>query len=342
MNPKTVGLIVFDQIAATDLTGPAEAFSRATVQKTGQSGPNQSRCYQVLTIGIDAKSYVTECGVEIQPRLNLEEAPALDTLIICGGGDLHNAKPSRKLVKWLKHRAPMTRRVVALGSGIYALAATGLLNGHRVAVHWRLAKNVALRFPSLDVNPDALFINDGSFYTCAGGVAALDLSLSLIEEDFGRPIALDVARELILYFHRAGVQEQCSELLRFQIQSTARFDEIVSWVAVHLHEEISVDALAERASCSRRNFSRLFRQVFGTTPAHFVEEVRLMEARHHLANPRNSLKGVAALIGFKSVDSFSRAFERRFGIRPTDYREGLQSLTHKSGRTLSRQLATAA
>jgi transcriptional regulator GlxA family with amidase domain len=201
---------------------------------------------------------------------------------------------------------------------------------------------VARRFPTIRVNDDAIFIKDGQFYTSAGATAGIDLSLALIEEDYGPRMALAVARELVVYFKRAGGQEQYSEPLRFQIQSTDRFSEMAAWVAGHLHEDLSVDVLAERASCSRRHFSRRFKEVFGSTPAHFVEDLRLTEARHQLSIPRNSLKAVAELVGFKSVDAFSRAFERRFGIRPNDYRQRFHALTRQDRKRTARQLVAAA
>jgi transcriptional regulator GlxA family with amidase domain len=324
MNPKTVGLVVFEQMAAADLTGPAEAFSRATIRMSDTpSSPERFRsCYQTLTIGIDAKSCVTECGIVIKPHRNIESAPPLDTLIICGGSGIHDAKLSRKLVKWLKHRAPMTRRAVALGSGIYVLAATGLLDGRRVAVHWRLAKDVALRFANLRVNPNALFIRDGPFYTCPGGAAAIDLSLSLIEEDYGRQVALVLAREFVLHFKRSGELEQYSQPLQFQIQSSDRFADLSAWILSNLSQDLSVEALAQRACMSPRNFSRLFKTAFGKTPAEFVARLRITEARERLLIPRNSIENVAASVGFKSADAFSRTFERLVGVRPSTYRGG--------------------
>jgi transcriptional regulator GlxA family with amidase domain len=333
MTPKTVGLIVFERMAATDLTGPAEAFSRARIQTPdpsevpksppiGRTRPVASlrSCYRVLTLGDSTSPCATECGILIRPQLDLGEAPPIDTLLVSGGGGIHDARLSKKLKKWLKHRVPLTRRVVALGSGIYALAATGLLNGRQVAVHWSLAKDVAVRFPNLRINCDALFIKDDRFYTCAGGAAAFDLSLSLIEEDFGRQSALNLAREFVLHFKRPGEEEQYSEALRFQVQSTDRFADLPAWIHSHLGSDLSIDTLAQRAAMSRRNFTRLFHETFGKTPAQFVAEARIAEAQKRLLVPRNSIEGVADSLGFQSADVFSVAFERQTGIRPRTYR----------------------
>jgi transcriptional regulator GlxA family with amidase domain len=255
---------------------------------------------------------------------------------------LRRSDVKKALVPWLKARAHKTRRMASVCTGIYGLASAGLLDGCRATTHWGFAKDVARQFPKICLNDDAIFIKDGRFYTSAGVTAGIDLSLALIEEDYGPKVALAVARDLVVYLKRAGGQGQYSEPLRFQTQSTDRFSEITTWIAGHLHEDLSVDLLAERASCSRRHFSRLFKEVFGATPADFVERLRLTEARHELAIPRASLKGVAASVGFKSVDAFSRAFERRFGIRPTDYRHRFHSLARQNRKRSAPQLIAVA
>jgi transcriptional regulator GlxA family with amidase domain len=317
MNPKTIGLLVLKHVAAVDVTGPAEAFAQAKIRIGDQS---VARCYRVLILGVGSGPCVTECGIEIKPRLNLEEAPPLDTLFICGCSQTHNLRWSKRLAKWLKHRSPLTRRVVGIGTGVHELAATGLLDRRRVAVHLRLANDIAVRFPNVRVNPSALFIKDGPIYSCAGGASAIDLSLSLIEEDFGRQIALNLARELVLHFKRSGEQEQYSEALRFQVQSSDRLADLPAWILSHLSDDLSIDALAERVAMSRRNFTRLFHESFGKTPAQFVAEARIAEAQKRLLIPRNSIESVADSLGFQSADVFSVAFERHTGIRPRTYR----------------------
>jgi transcriptional regulator GlxA family with amidase domain len=320
MNPKTVGLIVAEEIAAGDLMGTAEIFSRATIRRSEQLETPGSRCYQVTTIGTNAESCVTECGIVIRPHVDLEEAPPLDTVFICGGSGYHGEKPGRRLVKWLKQRAPNTRRIVALGRGIYALAATGLLDGRQAVIHWRFAKDVASRFPKLRVNPNNLFVKDGPFYTCAGGASAVDFALALVEEDYGRHVALALARDLVVHVKRSGEHEQYSEPLKFQTQSSDRFADLPAWIYSHLSDDLSIDVLAQRAAMSRRNFTRLFHEAFGKTPAQFVAEARIAEAQQRLLVPRNSIESIAQSLGFRSADVFSVAFERFTGIRPRIYR----------------------
>jgi transcriptional regulator GlxA family with amidase domain len=327
MNPMTVGLIVFEQMSAADLTGPAEAFSRAKVQNSDGS---ESRCYHVLTLGVSAGLCVTECGIVIKPQLDIEDAPPLDTLIVSGGTGIHNARLSKKLAKWLSRRAPATRRIATVGTGICALAATGLLDRRQVATDCRIVGDVALRFPSLRVNPNSLFLKDGPFYTSAGAMAGIDLALSLIEEDYGSRIALTIARELVVYVKRLGREEQYSELLQFQTKSVSRLSELITWIVSHLNENLSVEALAAKACLCPRHFSRRFKMEFGTTPADLVERLRLDEACHRLSDRHNSVDDVAVSVGFKSAFAFRRAFQHRLGVQPSEYRRrvaiGLESI----------------
>jgi transcriptional regulator GlxA family with amidase domain len=317
MIPKAVGLVVFEQMTAADLTGPAEAFARAKLPINDKGG---LRCYQLLTLGVSAAACVTECGIIVKPRLDIQDAPPLDTIIVSGGSGIHDARLSKKIAKWLSRRALGTRRIATLGSGIYALAATGLLDERQVTTHWRFAKDVALRFPKLRINPNCLFVKDGPFYTCAGGAAAIDLSLSLIEEDYGRQVALALARELVVHLKRSGEEQQYSEPLQFQVESSDRFADLPAWILCNLNQDLSVEALAQKVCMSPRNFARLFKHTFGITPAEFVASARIREAQRRLRVPRNSIENVGASVGFKSADAFSRTFERLAGIRPSTYR----------------------
>ena len=314
---KLIGIIVFEQMTAADLIGPAETFSRSTIPT--DHGRDRS-CYQVVTIGVGAKPGVTESGIVIKPQMDMQHAPQLDTVIVPGGSGIHDPKLNNVIAKWLNCRAPGTRRIAALGTGIYALAATGLLDGRQVVTHWRFAKDVASRFPKLRVNPRALFVKDGLFYTCAGGTSTVDFSLALIEEDYGRQMALKLARELIIHLKRSGEEEQYSEPLQFQVQSSDRFADLPAWILSHLSRDLSVDSLAERAGMSRRNFTRLFNKAFGKAPSQFVTEARISEARRRVLIPRNNVESIATSLGFKSADVFSKAFQRHVGVRPCTYR----------------------
>ena len=317
MKPLRVGIVGFDQVDALDLVGPAEAFASAQIQ---DAKGNTVAPYEVVILGLTNARFVAESGIVLHPRTTLRAAPKLDTLIIPGGAGLRRAETNRAVARWIGEQSEKTRRVVSICTGIYALAATGLLDGRRVTTHWRFATDVARRFPNLRVEPNALFIQDGHFYTSAGVTAGIDLALALIEEDLGRKAALRVARDLVVFLKRPGGQEQYSEPLRFQTMATDRLAELASWISTNPRRDLSVTVMAERAGLSPRQFVRRFKETFKQTPGAFVRDRRLDEARRRLNAENLSVDAIADSVGFQSTDAFCRAFRRRFHITPTDYR----------------------
>jgi len=317
MAPIRVGFLGYDQANALDLVGPAEAFASA-FRETGNG--KTERCYEVSIIGLSRRSFKAESGVIFQPTSTIETAPKLDTLIIPGGCGLRLPEINRKAANWIIERAKETRRVASVCTGIYGLAATGLLDNRRVTTHWRFAADVAKRFPKLKVEPNALFVKDGRFYTSAGVTAGIDLALALIEEDLGSKMALTVAREMVVYLKRSGGQEQYSEPLQFQTNTSDRFTELVAWMTNNPTKPMSVETLARRASLSPRQFFRRFKEHFDSSPGMFVETLRLNEARRRLSAGETSIENVAESVGFNGADSFRRAFQRRFHVTPSKYR----------------------
>ncbi|MCE9669958.1 GlxA family transcriptional regulator [Myxococcus stipitatus] len=314
MAMRRVGVLGYEGVEALDLVGPMEAFAK--VQTGGQ------RRYDVLMLGLRPGEFRSESGLVFKPHLRLEDAQGMDTLVIPGGAGLREPGVNAQVVRWLLAHGQTVRRVVSVCTGIYALAASGLLDGRRATTHWQFARDVAARFPKVRLEPDALFIKDGSFYTSAGITAGLDLALALVEEDHGPRAALTVARDLVMYLKRPGGQAQYSEPLRFQEESGGRFGDLTSWMLINLAKDLSVEALARRACLSPRHFARQFRAAFGRTPAAYVEQLRLEEARRRLVEGDGGIEQVALAVGFQSADVFRRAFERRFGVAPGDYRRG--------------------
>jgi len=317
MTSLRIGLIGYEQANALDITGPAEAFACA-LHDDGKG--KLERCYEVVVLGLTRRPFRTESGLTFLPMTTLEAAPKLDTVIIPGGCGLRVPAINRKVAGWIVGRAKTTRRIASVCTGIYGLAATGLLDGRRVTTHWRFAADVGRRFPALKMNPNALFVRDGQFYTSAGVTAGIDLALAMIEEDFGSKVALAAAREMVVYLKRAGGQEQYSEPLQFQMQSSDRFAELVTWMTNNPTAAMSVEDLARRASLSPRQFFRRFKQHFGSSPAVFVETLRLNEARRRLSAGESSIDHVAESVGFNGADSFRRAFTRRFRVTPSKFR----------------------
>lgn len=310
--PIRVAFLGYEGIQTLDLVGPLDAFDSAARTQPG--------AYSTVITSVDGAPFSSEAGLAITPACALADAGPIDTLIVPGGEGMRRPAIAPGLERALRQAAPHVRRVVCICTGIYAVAAAGLLDRRTATTHWRFAADVAARYPAVDLHEDAIFIKDGPYYSSAGITAAIDLALALIEEDFGPRLALAVARDLVVYLKRAGGQRQYSEPLQFQARVSDRFAELAAWMLVHLHEELSIERLAERTSLSPRQFSREFRRVFGMSPAQQVEALRLDAARDHLTGTRAAVASIARTVGFRSDDAFRRAFDRRFGLSPTDFR----------------------
>jgi transcriptional regulator GlxA family with amidase domain len=245
----------------------------------------------------------------------------MDTLILPGGATMRDPKFAARIAPWIASSAQRTRRVAAICTGAFGLAATGLLRGRRVTTHWRYAADLSARYPDLTVDANALFLKDWPFYSSAGITAGIDLTLHLIEEDVGRAVSLQVARDLVVYLRRAGGQAQYSEPLEFETKSAGRLSQIGNWIAANLHRRMTTADVARRASLSPRQVSRRFRAMFGVTPGELIENLRMREAQRRLAMSSASIKHVATSLGYRSTHVFRRAFERSFGISPSAYRD---------------------
>ena len=311
--PKLVGFIGFDGMSSFDLLGSLEAFAAA---RTTQADGASRACYEAFVIGVDSKSFVSGSGAVMKAQYTIRTAPPLDTIVIPGGDGLRSSDLGGKIAAWLVERAKKTRRIATISAGIYPLASTGLLNGRTVTTHWRLAHDVSRAFPALTVSNAASFVKSERFYTCGGGVAGMEMSLALIEEDFGPRTALAVARELSIDLRAPGAAHQVP-IPQHQPGPAERLAELPTWITSRLHRDLTVEVLAERACLSPRHFYRLFKETFGRTPAAFVEQLRINEAHRRLAAQRGNVESVASSVGFKSPAVFRRAFGRQLGFPPS-------------------------
>jgi transcriptional regulator GlxA family with amidase domain len=327
VSPKRIGFVGFDGVTASHLTGPADAFAASALD---DGFGNRIACYELCTIGLTRQPFHSESGMTFQPQYTLRNAPPLDGIVIHGGRGLRAPGVSETIADWILKHVANTHRIASICTGIYGLAPTGLLDGRQVTTHWRVATDVARRFPKLRVDYKRLVIKDGPFYTSTGLTAGIDLSLALIEEDYGRHVAHGAAQELVTPLHRRETEEAASNGSVYNSEPSDRFAELVAWIMRHLDADLSVETLARRACISERHFSRAFKSVFGTSPSEFVENLRLNEARRRLSTRRKTLHSVAASVGFKNANAFHRAFEKRFGMRPSRYANGAVSETADS------------
>ena len=322
MNPKRIGFLGFEGVATSDLTAAADVFAAASLD--GGYG-NRISCYHICMIGFAFQCFRSESGIALRPDSTLETVSELDTIVVPGGKGLWQSLVSERIADWILVRVMQTRRVAAIGAGIYGVAQTGLLDGREVTTHYRYASDVRRCFPKLRVDPKRHLVKDGTFYTSSGSHAAIDLALALVEEDYGRHVALAAAQQFVMPSANGNGHRELPSPLVFDSQPADRFADLIPWMMRNLHEDLSVNTLARRACMSASHFNRAFKSVFGSAPAEFVEILRINEAKRRLSVPKRTLETIAASVGFSDAQTFQRAFERRFGAKPRSYLKNLNA-----------------
>ncbi|CAD6552353.1 GlxA family transcriptional regulator [Paraburkholderia sabiae] len=332
---RHVVFAVAPNLVLLDASGPLEAFHRAELTvRDARRIPATSRepvAYRTTVASIDGGVLDTFPGLPVvTQRLDTLDDEPIDTLIVPGipVDDPGTLQPA--LIDWIARRAPNVRRVCSVCTGAFYLAAAGVLDGRRATTHWRDAGRLAERFPRVHVDAEPIFIreplaDERSMWTSAGVTAGIDLALALIQEDYGHPVAMQVARRLVVFVKRPGGQSQFSAALAAQASAGGAFDGLHGWMASNLNGDLSVERLAEEARMSPRNFARRYVDEVGRTPAKTVSAMRLEAASRALAESRRPLKRIALDCGFGSEQNLRRAFMRSFGVLPLDYRERFAS-----------------
>lgn len=321
-----IAFLVASPFELLDLTGPAAVFAYPTVKNK----PYYS--FRILSAE-SGETVKSMGGLSIADTWRyLEYNGPIDTLIVVGGlGSIEHQSP--ELLKWLRKRASGIRRIASVCTGAFLLAGSGLLDGRRVATHWRYCDLFASRFKRVKVERDPIFIKDGKFYTTAGVSAGLDLALALVEEDLGHSVAATVARDLVLFLRRPGNQAQFSELLAQQEEiEDKRMRDLPAWARSHLARKLDVSTLAKVVAMSPRTFARQFQSQFGTTPAKWIQSLRVEAARQHLESLNMPLKRIAPLTGFRDEQALRRAFFQHMSVTPKQYRERFGLAQSDNGR----------
>jgi transcriptional regulator GlxA family with amidase domain len=225
---------------------------------------------------------------------------------------------------YVRAAAARARRTASVCSGAFVLAAAGLLDGRRATTHWARAADLARLYPQVRVEPDCIFVRDGTVWTSAGITAGIDLALALVAEDLGEATAKRTAQQLVVYHRRPGGQSQFSALLEAD-RPDSRFSPLLAWARERLNERLSVERLAERAAMSPRHFARAFAADTGMTPAKAVERLRLEAAREEIESSAAPIERVAAHTGFGDPERMRRAFLRAFGQPPQALRRAARA-----------------
>jgi transcriptional regulator GlxA family with amidase domain len=313
--PKSVHVLAFANVQVLDVTGPLQVFASANDLARGQGLPAP---YAPTVVAAGGGAVMSSAGLALMAEPLPNESS--DTLLIAGGWGVYEAAEDPALVAWVKHQGTRSRRVASVCTGAFLLAASGWLDGRRVATHWTRCEQLARQHPKLQVEPNPIFIQDGPVWTSAGVTAGIDLALALVEEDLGRTMALVVARHLVVFLKRPGGQSQFSATLALQKRG-GRFDRLHAWIGENLTRDLGLSSLAAEAGMSERSFVRHYRAETGQTPARAVELIRVETARRLLADSAVPVKRVALQCGFGSEETLRRSFLRAVGVTPQAYRE---------------------
>ena len=309
--PHRIAILAYEGCQLLDVTGPAAVFG-AINEALKRS------VYDLRIVSPDGGAVASNSGVALMSG-KLGGQP--DTLLVAGGSrGLRAIIAHEEARRWACRVAPRTRRYGSVCSGALVLAAWGLLDDRRVATHWASCERLARLHPRVSVDPESLYVVDGKVWTSAGVTTGIDMALAIVEADHGAALANEIARHFVLYARRPGYQSQFSPVLQAQVAADAPFATLIDWMQHRLDKPLDVPELARRAGLSERSFYRKFTQATGKTPAHFVETLRLDAARTLMAKGL-PLKSIAAKVGLRSSARLGQAFERRFGMAPSLFRE---------------------
>ncbi|MFZ0797536.1 MAG: DJ-1/PfpI family protein [Terriglobales bacterium] len=320
--PKKIVFLAAPDTQIVDVAGPFQVFVRAG-ELFSRQHPSAGCPYEVVLASTNSSRMIrTNCGLSLQAHQTYRSLPPrenIDTLLVAGGSGLDEAARDKQLLRWLRSRSASARRFGSICTGAFLLAAAGLLDGKTATTHWKWASELSTRCKQTKIDPDPIFVRDGKLYTSAGITAGMDLALALVEEDLGAPIAVGVAREMVLYLRRPGGQSQFSAALTLQSSDRWPVADLQAWILENLSGNLSVEGIAQRCGMSPRNFARVFVRETGTTPHKFIERVRVEAVRRRLEERDDSLERIATDCGFGGPDSLRRSFLRVLHVSPRDY-----------------------
>ncbi|WP_245568568.1 GlxA family transcriptional regulator [Nocardia concava] len=349
--PRTIVFVVFQGMQISELAGPLDVFAllnsivetpshrlppelrghAITVDGPASNGDSPALPYRLLTASPGGRPIHADGGLTLSVAHSLREIAEgddFDTLIVVGGAVTEPG--AAEVVPELPALARKARRVTSVCAGALLLAAAGLLDGYRATTHWGTTDLLAQSFPRVTVEPDRIYVRDRNRWTSAGMSAGVDLALALVEDDHGRETAAMIARVYVVFTRRPGGQAQFSAQLRSQPARTPAIRAVQQWVPDHLDEVLAVAVLARRAGMSERNFARAFRAETGSTPAAFIEDLRLESARRLLESTELTIGAIARQVGYRHGETLHRVFTRRLGTTPERYRQHFSTDEHSA------------
>ena len=318
-----VDLVIYPGFKSLEAIGPLTVFTYANKYLQGEE---EAELYDLRVAACEKGMVQSDTVMNLHATQALDPNNLPDTALIAGAHEIEKSLSNAEgLIDWVRTSAPKIERFAALCTGTFFLAEAGLLKGKRATTHWRLSDRLKKRYPQIDVDIDAIFIQQENLWTSAGVSAAIDLSLAFVEMDCGHKLALQVARDLVIFLKRPGGQSQFSADLASQMPESSAVRRIQEWILENLDSPLSLRELAEQATMSGRHLTRLFQKETEMTPMEFVERTRLDKARRLLQDTNLPLKSIAFRCGFSSSDQLRRTFQRYLSILPTDYRSRFSS-----------------
>jgi transcriptional regulator GlxA family with amidase domain len=307
--------LIYPGFELLDLSGPAAVFSHANAVL-------RRSAYQVLAASSEGGVIASSCGVRVESiAFDALRFTSADTVLVMGAEEaalkkeIKNAQKDASLVKTIQRAAKSAGRYGSVCVGTFLLGAAGLLEGKRAATHWAGNAKLQSVFAAAQVEPDALYVNDGRLWTSAGATSGIDMALAMLELDHGSSLMAQVPKQLVVYARRPGYQSQFSTTLVAQGTADGVFAELATWLEERVGQAVTVAEMAAQVSMSERSFYRKFIAATGHTPSSYFESISLQRAKLYL-EANEAIKVVAAKVGYRSESAFRSAFRKRFGVTP--------------------------
>ncbi|TMR15334.1 GlxA family transcriptional regulator [Nonomuraea turkmeniaca] len=318
MQQRRIVFVIFDGFQSLDLVGPLEVFQHAGGYLCQIVAPRPGPVRAWSGLPVHAGRGVTDL-----------DPTGVDTLVVAGGTGVDQARHDPMLIAWIRAAAADARRVTSVCSGVFLLAAAGLVGGRRVTTHWARARQLTQEHPDVRVDTDPIFIRDGNLWSSAGVTAGMDLALALVEDDLGQDVALRVARYMVLFLRRPGDQSQFSVALWSAQPSSDPIRAAVAAIHADPGGRHGITDLAAHVGLSPRHLQRRFTAELGVLPGAYVERVRMEAAQRALVAGDDPVEAVARRCGFGTAETLRKTFHRHLGVAPSDYRDRFRTTVRK-------------
>lgn len=315
---KSVEMFLYEDACGLDVMGPLEVLSHATLMLQRDGKPEQG--YEVVFSAEKPGPVLLGSGISVIANQPLASKTASDYFIVPGTIDPSHITSNATLMRAIKEKISNSHRNVSVCTGAFILAKAGLLDNKRCTTHWVFTDQLAEQYPTTQVLPDAIYVEDGNVFTSAGITAGIDLALALVERDYGAKLATQVAQNLVLYLRRPGNQSQFSTPMELRSKAGDRFSQLHDWILENIERPLNVESLADCMAMSPRNFARLFAQETGITPGRYIELMRVEKARELLTTTSQPINQIAGISGFQREERMRRVFIKILGITPSQYR----------------------